>query len=72
MASSVFLNEGTWPVPIIVLENYGGIVGINGDVYGRPFHLLEGHLRLGYFRNLYRNKLQNLKKDHPVWVVSLT
>lgn len=67
-----FLSEGTWPTPIIVLKNYEGIVGMNGEIYGQPFHLLEGHLRLGYFRNIYRYNPQNLKKDHPVWLVSLT
>lgn len=67
-----FLNERTWPVPIIVLENYGGIVGKDGEVYGQPYHLLEGHLRLGYFRNLYRHRPQNLIMDHPVWTVTLS
>jgi len=64
------LNKGTWPVPIMVLENYEGIIGRDGEMYGQPYHLLEGHLRLGYFRNLYRQQSQILKKEHPIWIVS--
>lgn len=65
-----FVNERTWPIPIIVLDNYEGLIGINGELYGQPYHLLEGHLRLGYFRNLYRQKSPALKKNHPVWIVT--
>lgn len=65
-----FAKEGTWPVPIIILDNKNGILGPNLEQYGTPYHLLEGHLRLGYFRNIYRLRPWDLKQSHCVWVVS--
>jgi hypothetical protein len=74
--------EGTWPIPIIILYNPTGIKSPRNDKsekYGEPYHLLEGHRRLGYFRNMYRNELKNtkiagiskLKKSHKLWVVRI-
>lgn len=66
-----FFREWTWPVPIIVLDNRKGKIGDYGEVYGQPYHLLEGHLRLGYFRNLFRNCEKELKDSHFIWVVNI-
>lgn len=45
------LKHMTWPVPIIVLENKEtSYLNDRGMKMGVPFHLLEGHLRLNYFR----------------------
>ncbi len=67
-----FTREGTWPVPIIILDNGQSIVSPYQERYGYPYHLLEGHLRLGYFRNLFRQKVSFLKNRHSVWVVSIS
>ncbi len=65
------LREGTWPTPIIVLRNTTGMVSPRGEIYGTPFHLLEGHLRLGYFRNIFRRDRQSLKDLHEIWTVDV-
>lgn len=61
-------KNGTWPSPIIVLKNEDDIIVGNKELLGKPYHLLEGHLRLGYIRNLYKNNKQ-LKKEHLVYIV---
>jgi hypothetical protein len=66
-----FLENGTWPVPIILLDNRADIADPWGKHYGQPYHLLEGHLRLGYFRNMYRRDRPRLKEAHDLWIVSV-
>lgn len=66
-----FIDKGTWPVPIIILNNSTGIVNVRKEKYGQPYHLLEGHLRLGYFRNIIRKSQDNLNESHNIWVVSV-
>ncbi|MGL5780685.1 hypothetical protein [Cetobacterium sp.] len=61
-------ENGTWPSPIIVLKNGNDIISDNKEFLGKPYHLLEGHLRLGYIRNLYKNN-KKLKKEHLVYIV---
>lgn len=63
------LREKTWPVPIIVLENPIRFVSPRGDVLGQPYHLLEGHLRLGYFRRLFRRSPDEVLPHHEIWKV---
>ena len=65
----LFLTNHTWPAPIIVLENPVALVAPCGMPLGQPYHLLEGHLRLGYFRNLYQEKPDELLNQHDVWLV---
>jgi hypothetical protein len=65
------LDYGTWPVPIIVLENLFGKASPHGEILAQPLHLLEGHLRLGYFRNMYRREPERLSKTHLAWIVRL-
>jgi hypothetical protein len=62
------LTERTWPTPIIVLDNRGGMKGPRGQQYGVPMHLLEGHLRLGYLRAL-RDSGTELRPNHELWAV---
>ena len=64
----LFLASGTWPAPIIVLDNPTALVAPYGMPLGQPYHLLEGHLRLGYFRNLYREKPDAILNAHEVWL----
>lgn len=59
------LTNLTWNVPIIVLQN---------DRYsdmGRPYHLIEGHRRLNYFRELYRKEKHKLLDEHEIWLVTV-
>jgi hypothetical protein len=60
------IRRGTWPRPIIVLNN----TGIRRRVakhLGR-YHLLEGHRRCGYLRGLADRNLA--RPTHHVWLVS--
>jgi hypothetical protein len=66
-----FLENGTWPVPVILLDNAADIADPWGKHYGQPYHLLEGHLRLGYFRNIYRMERPKLKEVHDLWIVTI-
>lgn len=62
------LEHRTWPLPIIVLENREGQhLTDRSKSLGQPFHLLEGHLRLDYFRRLYREERDTLPERHFVW-----
>lgn len=65
----LFLARRTWPAPIIVLENPMALVAPYGMPLGQPYHLLEGHLRLGYFRNLYQTQPNSIQDEHDVWLV---
>ncbi len=65
------LDYRTWPVPIIVLENHAHLTGPQGEPYGSPYHLLEGHLRLAYFRALHRSGYP-LQPTHDVWFATRT
>lgn len=55
----------TWPVPIIAFENH------SHEKMGKPFHLLEGHTRLNYFRAIYRKEKEKLLDNHFVWKVAI-
>ncbi|MFE8698297.1 hypothetical protein ACFYKT_18395 [Cytobacillus sp. FJAT-53684] len=66
------LKNMTWPVPIIVLENKeASYLNDRGMKMGVPFHLLEGHLRLNYFREIYRTENEMLKDTHLIWKVNM-
>lgn len=65
------LEHKTWPLPIIVLENKEGQHSTRDGILGQPFHLLEGHLRLDYFRRLYREVPDTLPESHPIWKVTI-
>jgi hypothetical protein len=59
------LRHMTWNVPIVVYQNNSHIE------MGKPYHLLEGHLRLNYFRTIYRKEKQSLKSNHRIWLVKI-
>lgn len=62
------LKHMTWNVPIIILENKENqYVNHENMSLGQPFHLLEGHLRLNYFRKIYSIEKENLKETHEIW-----
>ncbi|MGX5608846.1 hypothetical protein ACWKTZ_20970 [Bacillus cereus] len=64
------LKHMTWNVPIIILENKENqYVSHENRLLGSPFHLLEGHLRLNYFRKIYSREKENLKETHEIWRV---
>lgn len=63
--SNYMLTELTWPNPIIVLEND------NIEGWGKPYHLMEGHQRLDYFREIYRKEKNTLHSQHELWIVKL-
>lgn len=44
--------SGTWPQPIMVIKNDFGLRRPDGLELSAPFHLMEGHHRLGFFRAL--------------------
>lgn len=64
--TNFMITKRTWPQPIIVLKNE------NLDGWGKPYHLLEGHQRLDYFREIFRKEKNTLLKTHELWIVSLT
>lgn len=59
------LNHPTWPAPIIVFQN--------DQCYnlGKPYHIMEGHLRLSYFREIYREEKDKLLEVHEIWLVTI-
>ena len=63
-----FAENKTWPTPIIVLKNNLSLTRPNGQALAEPFHLLEGHMRLAYLRGAFRNKIEGMPKEHPIWV----
>lgn len=63
--SDYMLTNRTWPNPIIVLKNET----LNN--FGKPYHRLEGHKRLDYFREMYRKEKDTLQKTHEIWVATL-
>lgn len=66
------LKHMTWPVPIIVFENKeSSYLNDRRMKMGVPFHLLEGHLRLNYFREIYRTEKETLKDIHFIWKVTM-
>lgn len=60
----------TWNEPIIVLDNSYGIEKY-GDKFGQPYHLLEGHVRLGVFRELFKQDKSKLLDQHDLFIVTI-
>ncbi|HEX4497546.1 MAG TPA: hypothetical protein VIE43_17865 [Thermoanaerobaculia bacterium] len=63
------INEGTWPVPPIVLDNTNGICSPAGQQLSR-YHLLEGHHRLAYLRGLIADPRWEVEPSHEIWLVT--
>lgn len=59
-------DNGTWPEPIILFDNYDGLIRAEYSTAGIPYHLLEGHRRLAIFSVL--KKKAALENRHKVWI----
>lgn len=68
---SCMVDEGSWPVPPIVLRNPDGLCDPAGTCLGQPFHLLEGHRRVSYFRAMASDPQWTLAPDHSLWLVTV-
>jgi len=64
----MMIEAGTWPAPVLVLDNHDGLNDLRGEAMSR-WHLIEGHARLTYLRCLLRRGTANPR--HDVWVVKL-
>lgn len=62
------LQHKTWPVAPIILENFIDLRFPSGVLLGRPYHLMEGHHRLGYFRAIHKNAFDS--STHEIWIAS--
>ena len=68
----IYMDDNkTWPVPIIVIDNHSDIRTPHGNSLGMPYHLVEGHRRLGYFHSLYKLNKNNLLNEHEVWIITI-
>ena len=61
----------TWPSPIIILKVENDYYDYENNLLTGPYYLLEGHLRLGYFRKLYKLHLDKLLPSHQIYVVRI-
>jgi hypothetical protein len=66
--AQMIVAAGTWPEPIIVLDNPDGVKERGGAVMGR-WHLIEGHQRLTYLRCLAHKG--TAKPSHDVWIMTI-
>jgi len=68
------LENGTFPCPIIVVENgsrYQHHKSLPCETMIEPYHLIEGNRRLAFVRALIRHNHPKLKGNHEVWVVTI-
>ncbi len=66
---SFMLSHGTWPVPIVVIDQPRKIPRKTARrVFREPYQLLEGHHRLAYLRTLARE--DRAAPEHALWVAS--
>lgn len=66
------LEKRKWPLPIMILENKEGQhLNQRGESLGQPFHLLEGHFRLTYLREIYRREPHTLPVYFTVWKITI-
>lgn len=62
-------RSGTWPEPILVLQNDSGYTMPNGLALGTPFHLVEGHHRLGFLWAMQAAGSLPPTSTHDIWVL---
>lgn len=66
------LEKRKWPLPIMILENKEGQhLNKYGKSLSKPFHLLEGHFRLTYLREIYRREQHTLPESFTVWNITI-
>lgn len=63
---SYMLAEGTWPVPISVIDSPHAIPRRRARFFKGPFQLLEGHHRLAHLRTLARTG--RARAEHAIWI----
>ncbi len=68
LLGSFMFDNGTWPVPPVVLNNAGGLVTPKGEQLG-ALHLLEGHHRLAFLKGLSSSPALATRRCHEVWKV---
>lgn len=67
-------GRGTWRTPIIVLDSSSVVGAPKGVEINRPYQLVEGHTRLGWFNAFF--SLQDprgaypLAEAHSVWLMT--
>lgn len=66
---SYIIRRGTWPVPIVALRDLVGLVPPDGLALAVPFHLAEGHHRLGY--PLMQDPRWTARPTHSLWIVDV-
>jgi hypothetical protein len=64
------LENGTWPIAPIVLDNPYGL-SMPDKVMIARWELIEGHHRLACFRALHTKPEVHLLKQHSLWIASL-
>ena len=62
------VERRTWPMPPIILRNELALTDPGGLPLAQPFHLLEGHRRLGYFRAMAAGREFSLLPSHELWI----
>lgn len=62
------IDAGSWPIAPIILNNTHSFQNSGGSRLGEPYHLLEGHRRMGMFRALNHSDEWDVQTSHPVWV----
>jgi hypothetical protein len=69
-----WINRGTWRTPIIVLESSSFVSPPRGIEINRPYQLVEGHTRLGWFIAFLSLQGQRgtypLAETHSVWLMT--
>ncbi|UTV26844.1 hypothetical protein [Photobacterium atrarenae] len=64
-------SDGTWPVAPIILHCDGRFMTAEGRELNAPYHLLEGHHRLGYLTAMAAQEI-NVLREHALWVVKIS
>jgi len=62
-------SAGTWPQPIITVRNPTDLALPNGLPLGKPFHLVEGHHRLGFLMAMADDCPDKLLARHDLWII---
>jgi hypothetical protein len=68
-------ERGTWRTPIIVLDSKDVAGAPKGVEINRPYQLVEGHTRLGWFNAFRsvqgRDSKNTFTKTHRLWLMSV-
>jgi hypothetical protein len=64
------IEQGTWPVAPLVLDNDGRASTPKGKALAR-FHLIEGHHRLAYLHALAECSEWEPRAEHDLWITQI-